>query len=297
MTQLLSTSVIGAGPMGRALARRLSERGTPVTVWNRTRAAADKLAEFGIAVADTPAGAFNASEMTIVCVANHAAALEVVRNALGSGASFDGRLIIEMSSSTPDEARRLYAENVAHGAEALDANILCFPEHIGSSEALFVVAGPRAAWERGQRTLRELADCRYAGQDPGAARVVAKTAASVYFTSHSAFAEAFAAAIALGADPETVLHASLVMNRLAGEGMRMTAEEFSSDRSVDVEVRMATRVEDAKVGYETIRSGGMPGMMIGAARELMAKAVEAGRGDEEMTALVEVLLASRAGGG
>jgi 3-hydroxyisobutyrate dehydrogenase-like beta-hydroxyacid dehydrogenase len=294
--QLLSTSVIGTGPMGAALARTLSQRGAQVTVWNRTRATAEALSGFGIEVADTPAGALGASEMTIICVRNHGVSRELVRDVAQSGESLSGRLVVEMSSSTPTQARELYGEVVALGADALDANILCFPEHIGTPEGLFICAGPAGTWERAEPNLRALAECRYAGEDPGAARIVAKTAASIYFTAHSAFAEAYAAAIKLGADPETVLFAALAQNRLAADAMKMTAKEFTSGQLAEVEARMATRVSDAEVGYATIRSGGMPGVMIGAARDLMARAVEAGRGDEEMIALVEVLLAGAGGG-
>lgn len=291
--ELLTTSIIGTGPMGAALARTLSGRGAVVTVWNRTRAAAEVLAPLGIEVADTAAAAFDASEMTVLCVRNHDVALELLHEVMQSVPTFTGRVVVETSSSTPAQAREFHADALRHGADALDANILCYPEHIGTPEGLFACAGPRDTWQRAEPNLRALADCRYAGEDPGAGRVVAKTAASIYFASHSAFAEAYAAAIALGADPETVLSASLAMNRLAADGIRMTAEEFTSRRSADVEARMATRVQDAEAGYETIRSAGMPGVMIGAARELMRRAVDAGRGDEDMVALVEVLLAER----
>lgn len=284
---LLGTSVIGVGPMGAALARGLAERGSRVTVWNRTRATADALAAGGIEVAATAAEAFEASEMTIVCVHNHNVALELLRD---SRPSLSGRVVVETSSSTPDQAREFNAEAVRFGADALDANILCYPEHIGTADGLFACAGRPAIWERAEPNLRALGDCRYAGADPGAARVIAKTAASIYFTAHSAFAEAYAAALALGADPETVVFVSLAMNRLAADGIKMTAEEFNTRRLGDVEASMRTRVQDAQAGYDTIRSAGMPGVMIGAALELMKRVVDAGRGDEEMAALVDVLL-------
>src|SRR5215469_14719017 len=128
MSDLMTTSVIGVGPMGAALARTLSERGARVTVWNRTRATADTLASAGMEVAATPAEAFEASELAIVCVHNHRVALELLGDAQPS---LGGRVVVETSSSTPVQAREFYAEAVRHGADALDANILCYPEHVG----------------------------------------------------------------------------------------------------------------------------------------------------------------------
>ena len=43
---------IGTGRMGAAMAARLARAGTDVTVWNRTRAKAEPLAELGCTVAD-----------------------------------------------------------------------------------------------------------------------------------------------------------------------------------------------------------------------------------------------------
>ena len=44
---------IGAGRMGAAMAARLARAGTDVTVWNRTRAKAEPLAELGCSIADS----------------------------------------------------------------------------------------------------------------------------------------------------------------------------------------------------------------------------------------------------
>ena len=48
-----SVGWIGAGRMGAAMATRLAKAGTDVTVWNRTRAKAEPLAEHGCAIADS----------------------------------------------------------------------------------------------------------------------------------------------------------------------------------------------------------------------------------------------------
>jgi 3-hydroxyisobutyrate dehydrogenase-like beta-hydroxyacid dehydrogenase len=45
---------IGTGRMGFALARRLSRAGVDVAAWNRTRAKAEPLTEFGVTVVDNP---------------------------------------------------------------------------------------------------------------------------------------------------------------------------------------------------------------------------------------------------
>ncbi|MGH3331459.1 MAG: NAD(P)-dependent oxidoreductase [Nocardioidaceae bacterium] len=49
----LSVGWVGAGRMGAAMATRLAKAGVRLTVWNRTRAKAEPLAEHGCAIADT----------------------------------------------------------------------------------------------------------------------------------------------------------------------------------------------------------------------------------------------------
>jgi 3-hydroxyisobutyrate dehydrogenase-like beta-hydroxyacid dehydrogenase len=52
-TPVGSVGWIGAGRMGAAMAARLAKAGHKVTVWNRTRAKAEPLADVGCAIADT----------------------------------------------------------------------------------------------------------------------------------------------------------------------------------------------------------------------------------------------------
>ncbi|WP_448626577.1 NAD(P)-dependent oxidoreductase [Geodermatophilus sp. URMC 64] len=52
-TSVQSVGWIGAGRMGAAMAARLAKAGVKVTVWNRTKAKAEPLAEVGCAIADT----------------------------------------------------------------------------------------------------------------------------------------------------------------------------------------------------------------------------------------------------
>lgn len=52
-TPVTTVGWIGAGRMGAAMAARLARAGVKVTVWNRTRAKAEPLAEVGCIIADT----------------------------------------------------------------------------------------------------------------------------------------------------------------------------------------------------------------------------------------------------
>jgi 3-hydroxyisobutyrate dehydrogenase len=63
-------AVLGAGRMGAAMVRRLAEAGHSVTVWNRTRAAANALAGDRVTVAEHPVHAVAAADIVLVMLAS-----------------------------------------------------------------------------------------------------------------------------------------------------------------------------------------------------------------------------------
>ncbi len=70
--------LLGTGIMGSQLARRLAQAGYPVTVWNRDRAKADKLVEFGATVSASPSGVRVNADVVIVMLSNGAVVDEVM---------------------------------------------------------------------------------------------------------------------------------------------------------------------------------------------------------------------------
>ncbi len=67
----MRVSFVGLGVMGFPMAAYLSKAGHEVTVYNRTRAKAEKWqSEFGGSVASTPADAAANAEIVFTCVGN-----------------------------------------------------------------------------------------------------------------------------------------------------------------------------------------------------------------------------------
>ncbi|GAA0923924.1 hypothetical protein GCM10009558_036020 [Virgisporangium aurantiacum] len=62
----MNTTVIGLGPMGRAMSAVLLRAGHAVTVWNRTGGRAADLVAAGAVLADPPGDAVAAGDLTIL---------------------------------------------------------------------------------------------------------------------------------------------------------------------------------------------------------------------------------------
>jgi 3-hydroxyisobutyrate dehydrogenase-like beta-hydroxyacid dehydrogenase len=68
---LAPVTVIGLGPMGRAMVTTLMKAGHPVTVWNRTPSRAAELVRAGAALAPTPSDAVKASKLVILSLTDY----------------------------------------------------------------------------------------------------------------------------------------------------------------------------------------------------------------------------------
>jgi 3-hydroxyisobutyrate dehydrogenase-like beta-hydroxyacid dehydrogenase len=78
---MIRIALLGCGLMGAPMSRRLLAAGYPLTVWNRTRAKAEALAEAGATVADTPAAAVTQADLVITMLEHGGVVNEVLFSA------------------------------------------------------------------------------------------------------------------------------------------------------------------------------------------------------------------------
>jgi 3-hydroxyisobutyrate dehydrogenase-like beta-hydroxyacid dehydrogenase len=140
-------SVVGLGAMGSALAKVVLHDGHGVTVWNRTTAKAEPLGEAGATVAADLAAAVGASPVVLVCVDDYTVTRKLLAESDVRAALVD-RVLVQLSTGRPQEARELEEWIRASGAEYLDGAILAYPDQVGSAEAVILVAGPEATFRR-----------------------------------------------------------------------------------------------------------------------------------------------------
>ncbi|RKS06561.1 3-hydroxyisobutyrate dehydrogenase-like beta-hydroxyacid dehydrogenase [Nocardiopsis sp. Huas11] len=161
-------TVLGLGDMGSVIARTFVERGYRTTVWNRSAGRAAPLVDLGAASAATAAEAVAASELVVVCLLDSAAVDEVLDSV---GSAVAGRVLVNLTSGSPAQARAY--ERWAHerGAEYLDGKIMGDPPHVGTAHLLLPLSGSLRAFEAHESVLRELGGVAYHGTDAGAAAV------------------------------------------------------------------------------------------------------------------------------
>lgn len=160
-----TVTVIGLGSMGSALAAAFLDRGHPTTVWNRSPDKARALVERGARRAATLAEAVEASAVTVVCVLDY----DVMHTLLDPVAgALAGRVLVNLTSGSPEQAKEAAAWAGGHGAEYLDGAIMTTPPGVGG-EMMFLYSGSQEVLDSRRATLEALGDPVFLGEDPGLA--------------------------------------------------------------------------------------------------------------------------------
>jgi 3-hydroxyisobutyrate dehydrogenase-like beta-hydroxyacid dehydrogenase len=174
-------SVIGLGAMGYALANTLLDNGHGVTVWNRTSARAEPLVRKGAMQASDAVEAISASPISIICVTDYEATRRIFESEKAASA-VAGRLLIQLTTGTPQDARDGLSWAKQHGASYLDGAIIAVPSQIGRPDTTFFVSGSSATFAQGEPLLRVLAGgLQHMGEDVGAAAAWDLAVLSHYF--------------------------------------------------------------------------------------------------------------------
>ncbi len=140
---------IGLGVMGGNMVARLLEKGHSVTGYNRTQAKADWLVKRGMKLAASPKAVAEAADVIFTMVTN-ASALEAIHpgpTGLQAGLSA-GKLLVDMSTVSPETSRSLAAQVRAKGADMVDAPVSGSVITLQQGKLSIMVGGRDETFER-----------------------------------------------------------------------------------------------------------------------------------------------------
>jgi 3-hydroxyisobutyrate dehydrogenase-like beta-hydroxyacid dehydrogenase len=193
-------TVIGLGPMGFALAELALKAGKRVSLWNRSPGKAAPLIERGAALAATPAAAIAASPVTLVCVYDYDA-VETILTGADVAAALRGRLLVNLGTGSPDDARHIEALVHRHGGRYLDGAIQAAPSQMGQDNTPVLVSGPAFAFAEAEPVLRILAgNIVHLGDDVGAAAAMDLSTLSYVYGAYAGFLHGARIAESVGID-------------------------------------------------------------------------------------------------
>ncbi|MEO3850241.1 NAD(P)-binding domain-containing protein [Streptomyces sp. B8F3] len=281
-------TLLGLGAMGTALARTWLAAGHPLTVWNRTPARAGALADEGARTADSPAAAVAAGTLVVVCLLDDASVGEVLADA-----DLSGKDVVNLTTSTPDQARDRATWASERGARYLDGGIMAIPPMIGVPETggYVLYSGPRDLFDHYRDTLAVPTGATYAGEDPGFAALQDVALLSAMYGMFAGTTHAFALIRREDLDPAAfagLLTGWLTAMAPAAHGI---AAELTADEAPEEDVSsLAMQVAGTPTFLDTARQQGVSAELLAPYFELMRRGLTERNEAKNPKGLVDLLL-------
>ncbi|MFI6207491.1 NAD(P)-dependent oxidoreductase [Streptomyces sp. NPDC051041] len=282
-----SLTVIGLGPMGQAMAAAFLDRGYAVTLWNRTASRADALVARGAVLAPSVEEALAANEVALLSLTDCAAMYEVLEPAVTALA---GRVLVNLSSATPEQARSAARWMAERGAVQLTGGITVPPSGIGQSASATFYSGPREAFDK-HRPVLEVVTGRtdYQGEDPGLAALFYQIGMVMFWTSMLSYWQAIALAHANGLAAADILqHATDTANSLPGF-FAFYAERIDAGKHLGDVDRLAMGMASVEHVLHTNADSGVDTVLPAAVAELFRRGMDAGHATDSFSSLVELM--------
>jgi len=290
-TNTSDVTIIGLGPMGLTLADLMLKAGKRVTLWNRSTDKAKDLVARGATLVRTPAVAIAASPVSLVILFDYAAADAVLRSD-GVAAALQGRLVANLGTGSPEDARAAQAYIEKNGGRYLDGAIQAAPSQMGQADTPMLVSGRQDVYAQAEPMLKLLAgNPIYLGEKVEAAAVMDLSTLSYVYGAYAGFLHGARLAEASGVSTKTY---GEIVNRISPsfgaffqhEGGVIQSGDFTITESpMRISVSAVDRI--LKVSEALGINTEVPVLV----NDWLVQADRAGYADEELAALIKVLRA------
>lgn len=274
---------IGLGQMGRGMAARLIERGYRVTVWNRTRSAAEPFLAQGARIAERPREALDA-DVVITMLADDAAVEAVwIRPQLVRDVPAT-TVHLNMASVSLRMGQELAQLHRAAGSPYLSAPVFGRPHAAASGELDIVAAGPDAALERCVPLFEALGRRWFnVGAEPHRANIVKIARNFLLGSIIESLGEAFALVGKSGVDPARFLDiiTSTSMNAPAYRNYGRLMLERPEQPTFTLQLGL----KDVELALDAGAESGVPMPLAELLRRQHLAAIERGYGEKEWASL------------
>jgi 3-hydroxyisobutyrate dehydrogenase-like beta-hydroxyacid dehydrogenase len=285
-----TVSIVGVGDMGKALASTALDAGYRVTLWNRTAARVEPFRDTSARIADSPADAVGASSVSVLILADYAAAWEVMdRDSVRP--LLTGRVIVNLISGEPQLADEFGTWVGEHGARYLDGRIGCYPSDIGTPNSAMIYGGDAEAFAACEPLLQCFApEMRYIGSDIRAANALAAAMYSMYHHAvNESYYEAIAFAARYGVSPADCLPLARQQLRIAAEALDRGTQMCLDDHYEGDQSSLETHLGALGRTHRVLIAAGAPHAITDGMMKHLEEAVAAGLGSQQLAGLFPFL--------
>lgn len=145
----MKIGLIGTGLMGGAMAKKLVEQGHKVVVYNRTREKTLPLQHTGAQIADTAWEAIQASEYTILMLADYSAICQTLFDSVANP-DWSRKTLIQMGTISPNESLALLQQIMAARGSYFEAPVLGSIAEVNTGRLVVMVGATQEQFESSQ---------------------------------------------------------------------------------------------------------------------------------------------------
>lgn len=281
-------ALLGLGIMGTGMARRLLGAGVPLTVYNRHRAKAEALASAGATVAATAREAAANADVVLCMVADDAASRAMWLGIDGALAGApNGAVVADCSTLSIGWVQELAQAADLCGCEFVDAPVTGSKNQAAAGELNFIVGGSMAALEIIRPVLAPMSKSITHLGPTGSGAFVKLVNNFVCGVQVASIAEALALIEQSGLDRTKAL--SVLLDGAPGSPLvkTMVARMNASDFTPNFMLRLMAK----DLSYALMEGGarGLSPATAGAALQVFQRAIDAGHGEKDMSAVIEPL--------
>jgi 3-hydroxyisobutyrate dehydrogenase len=278
-------AILGLGIMGGGMASRLLSSGFSVTVYNRNREKAERFAEQGAAIADSPREAASRADVIISMVADDEASKNMW---LGENGALAGNsreaVLVESSTLTVDWVRELAGIAAREGRDFVDAPVTGSKPQAASGQLLFLAGGSAAAIEKARPVLSVLGRGIVHLGESGSGALLKLINNFLCGVQTATLAEAAAMMAAGGLDAAKAW--PVLTDGAPGSPLikGVTARAAANDGNVNFALKLMAK--DLRYAIEAASKEGLALKTAGAALKIFQNAIAEGHGDEDLSAVV-----------
>jgi 3-hydroxyisobutyrate dehydrogenase-like beta-hydroxyacid dehydrogenase len=284
-----TVTVLGLGPMGRALASAFLNAGFTTTVWNRTPGRDQELAARGAVGVRSAEEAVAASDLTVVCVVNYDAADSVLRRPEVATA-LKGRTVVNLSADTPARARGTAAWAAEHGVRYLDGAIMTPAPTIGTPHAVLIHSGPQELYREHKPVLDALGGTHtHLSEDIGRAAAYDIALLDIWWTAMTGYMHALAVARAEGIGAQELAPFAKGIGAILPPAFEEAAVEVDNGTYAARVNPLTSAASTMAHIVHTSEAHGIDASVIRSAEGLARRAIGLGHGGDELTRLVDLM--------
>jgi 3-hydroxyisobutyrate dehydrogenase-like beta-hydroxyacid dehydrogenase len=283
------TTVLGLGEMGSALAAALIDAGYPTIVWNRSPAKAEPFTARGATVAGSVEAAVSASPLIVACLFDHTSVHDVLDPLVPS---LSGRALINVTTTTPSEARELADWAARHGIDYLDGGIMAVPAMIGGPGSNVFYSGSATVFEQHRTVVDHWGQSSYVGPDAGMASLYDLAMLAGMYVMFAGFLHGAAMVGSEGVTAgEFAARATPFLAAMTGAfaefAATIDAEDYAGEGQQSLEFSDLTRIVTASVEQ------GVSADVLQPVHEMIQRQIATGHGQEGFARIFEELRSTR----